>query len=639
MIKKYFLLLLTLSCLLINQTAFATDLIKIYQEALSCDPTYQQAVAQRLVDKQGVPINLALLLPSLTLQDTPSVMRSQFAGAQIEPIPGTVGALQPSNDTTRMNVYQLTLTQTVFNFAQISALAGARALSKQADATLNAATQDLITRVAKVYFAILQDEDNLIYTQAAKHFYNQQYDQVNQQYKVGLKTITDVYTAQASYENAVASYIQAANQLANDKENLRAITGRYYPSIAKLSDHFPLVTPHPQDIDAWTEISLRQNWSIKASQFAADSAMQNIHQQLANGNFPTINFQGIYNNTYSNDVGHSLLQPNGVSRTIERSAAFNLNLPIFSGGGGIASTTQAQYAYQKALEGVEFNVRQTINNTRQSYLGIIAGISKIEADRQAIKSSRSSLEGMQASYRVGTTTLVDVLNQQQKLLDAERNYSNDRYAFVNNLLALKKAAGTLSIRDVCDINTWLYESFGEADKEMLKIRRKYFESGRLTMYGPKHSITSNIQLVEAIPKAQTHKVHIIAIKNTDREINKSHAMVARTNNTHLIKTKIATATKHTPTTKKLVKMTSHKLASKKIMMAHKHSTHQKIIVGTTKKAVTKHIVATKKNNNVITHPIVGSKNVITPTTTIAAKTNPVSFKHKADHKVKYYAIV
>src|SRR4029077_20223180 len=125
------------------------------------------------------------------------------------------------------NGYNMTLnvSQTVFDFGQFSGLASAFALSRGADATLNAATQSLMLRVSQAYFNILKDQDNLIYIRSTRTAFAKQLDQVTQQYRVGLKTITDVYTARASYETSVANYIAAEATLATDRENLRAITG------------------------------------------------------------------------------------------------------------------------------------------------------------------------------------------------------------------------------------------------------------------------------------------------------------------------------------------------------------------------------------------------------------------------------
>ncbi|RDI41495.1 TolC family outer membrane protein [Aquicella lusitana] len=462
--KKRVLLLIALSSWQI--TASAADLIEVYQQALLSDPTYQQAVAQRLSTKEGVPISVSSLLPNLSVQAVPSVTRSGFAGSNFSVDANTGAPLSPRNNTARAYTLTLTVTQTVFDFSKFAGVAGAVATSKSADATLNASLQNLMTRVASAYFAVLRDEDNLSYNEAAKQAYAEQLDQVRQQYKVGLKTVTDVYTAQASYESAVASYIAAETTLANDRENLRVITGKYYPHLSKLSEAFPLVTPQPANMEAWVKTAILQNWSIKSSQYSVDSSRQSIRQQIA-GHLPTVNLQGTMDRLYENNINgyDSLTSRNGPGTQTDRAIALNINVPIFSGGGVVAQTNQAVYNYQSAEQQLEQTIRNTANTTRQSYLNIIAGISQIKADQQAIKSNISSLEGMEASYRVGTETLVNVLNQRQKLYQAQTQYATDRYAFVNNVLALKQAAGTLSFDDLRAINAWLIETQSHPDKK------------------------------------------------------------------------------------------------------------------------------------------------------------------------------
>ena len=134
-----------------------------------------------------------------------------------------------------------------------------------------------------------------------------------------------------------------------------------------------------------------------------------------------------------------------------------MNLPIISGGSVIANTSQATHSYQLAHEELEYAVRSTINETRQSFMNILAGVHKVTADKIAIKSNISSLEGLEASYQVGMETLVNVLNQQEKVVQTQSQYAKDRYEFVINILLLKQAAGTLSFEDLRAINTWLLE--------------------------------------------------------------------------------------------------------------------------------------------------------------------------------------
>lgn len=448
LMKKSLAILITLCGLSIAPIGYCANLVEAYQQALCSDPIYQQAISARLAIEQDVPITRSAFLPSAIITAVPSITKEKNTGR-------ITRLFSPAADTIHAYVLNLTMTQTVFNYAQFKAYTGAKATALQADASMNAAMQDLMLRVARAYFKVLLDEDNLAYSGANKAAFAKQLDQINQEYKVGLKTITDVYTAQASYDSSVAAYIAAETFLRNDKEDLRAITGCWYPSISKLSERFPLIKPHPMDREGWVATARRQNWSIRAAIFGVDAARENIKQQFA-GHLPTLNAQGIYNINYSHSVARSLSSPQGASKNRDATFQLNFALPIYQGGLVVAETRQARFNYQNAIQHLEQTVRATVTTARQNYMSIIAGIEQIQADRQTIKSSISSLNGLREGYQVGTQTLVDVLNQQQNVFRAQQQYAIDRYAYVINLLSLKNATGTLSQEDLIAINAWLY---------------------------------------------------------------------------------------------------------------------------------------------------------------------------------------
>lgn len=449
--------------LLFNSTTKAADLIEVFNQAFLCDQAYQQAIFQRLSDKEGVPISLSSLLPFAEAITTPYVTRGLSQGSN---------ATFFGYTTVRGYTFNLNLRQSIFDFAKISNLAGQISFSKQADAAINAALQDLMLRVAKAYFAVLNDEDNVRYNVSNKQSYAKQLEQVQEQYNVGLKTLTDVYTARAAYESSKASLTSALNTLADDKENLRVITGIYYPNLAKLSEKFPLVTPCPSDMEVWVRTALCQNWSIKAARYAANVARQAIKQQFA-GNLPTLEAQGNYQINYQRTITQTqqissqlpFFIPgfafNGSNKFSTATARVVLNVPLVQGGYVLASTRRAQWNYRIATSKLELQTRTTVNTARQSYLGIVSQISKVQSDIEAIKSSKSSLEGLEAAYQVGTETLVDVLNVQRLLFQNQTQYAADRYAYVNNLLELKAAAGTLSCQDLVVINSWLFRESDE----------------------------------------------------------------------------------------------------------------------------------------------------------------------------------
>jgi outer membrane protein len=329
-----------------------------------------------------------------------------------------------------------------------------------------------MTRVSSAYFAVLQDEENLAYADASKMAYQEQLEQSEEYLEVGLKTTTDVYTARASYDSAVARYITTKAQLANDRENLRVITGKYYAHLSTLRDDFPLVKPKPANIDKWVSTAQAQNWNIKANQYNADTTRAMVKQQYA-GHLPTVTLQGTMDRQYQQNINGypgTVDQRKGPNTQTDRGFALNMTLPLFEGGSVVAQTNQAIYNYKIAQQQLEQTVRSTLGTTRQSYMNVVAGISQLTADKEAIKSNISSLDGMETSYHVGAETLVNVLNQQQKLFEAQTQYAQDRYAYVNNLLALKQAAGTLSFDDLRALNAWLTDV--STVKKPQRIRRE-----------------------------------------------------------------------------------------------------------------------------------------------------------------------
>ena len=438
-----------------STSAHAADLLQVYRDALQSDPVYRQALAQQLSTAEGVPISLSSLLPNAGIVVTPFLSRTHASGSALSfsPLPG--GSASVGSSSARGYSMTLTLTQVVFDFGKFANLCGAKEIAKQAQATFNAAMQDLVLRVAAAYLAVLENEDNLRSARTTRTAFAKQLDQTSEQYKVGLKTTTDVHTARASYENSNAAYITTENDLANSKENLRVITGILYPTMASLSEKFPLISPQPSNIQAWVCTTEQQNWAIKAAQYAKAAAIDNIKQQRA-GHLPTLNVQGQYEVDYTRTFGqNSVIATAGSSQFHTGTVSMNLAIPLYQGGGVLAQTDKAKYDFEVASQKLEKQVRDATNLARQSYLGVISGISKIKADIQTVLSTQSSLEGMEAQYSVGTETLVNVLNQRQKVFEAQKQYAHDRYAYVNSLLALKKAAGTLSDEDLGAVNSWL----------------------------------------------------------------------------------------------------------------------------------------------------------------------------------------
>lgn len=424
------------------QQANAANLWQTYQQALVSDPTYKAAVSTEMSAAEAVPESFSTLLPQINFTgDAQGTQKSIYA--------------TPSKYTrhSRDYSYELKLTQKIFDFTNWQELASAKNSVKASKATFNAAAQSLMQRTASAYFAVLQSEEILRYTKANKQALYQQYMQAQQQYEVGVKTITDVYQARADYEASVSEYISAKNDLDNKFENLRVITGKLYKSLVPLKDNLPLVNPRPNNIDKWAATAVKQNWSLAAAHYTTLAAQDTIKAEQG-GHLPTVGVFAQYDKTF-----HNYFRNGGVVYNVGPSAGLEFSVPIFAGGGVNSAVRKAIADYETASHQQEVTRRSVVNNTRQAYLGVLTGISTIRSNRKAVTSSQSSLRGTQEEYKVGTQTMVDVLIAQKKLYDSQREYVNSRYDYVNGLINLKAAAGTLSANDLLKINGWLRSGF------------------------------------------------------------------------------------------------------------------------------------------------------------------------------------
>jgi outer membrane protein len=104
------------------------------------------------------------------------------------------------------------------------------------------------------------------------------------------------------------------------------------------------------------------------------------------------------------------------------------------------------------MDRYEQTKRSTIRQVRNAFHGTLAKQSSVQARKLAMVSAQSGLEATEAGYEVGTRTIVDVLNSQRSLYQAQRDYSQAKYDYFIQYLTLKRSAGILNEQDIANIN-------------------------------------------------------------------------------------------------------------------------------------------------------------------------------------------
>jgi outer membrane protein len=447
-------------------SAGAEDLIQIYQQARQADPTLAAADANKNATDEGVPQARSTLLPQINASyglsysdygsKAPSTNFTEDGAGNVILVPG----ITSTESKSRTRPGSVTLSQSLFNWGNITRLRAANAQAEGAQYTYDAASQDLLVRTATAYFGVLTAEDQLTFAQLNEKSLQKQLDQAEQKFQVGLSAITDVHVARAQHDAAVAQVITAANAVDTARESVTQIIGKTFGDLKKLRDPLPLEKPNPADAQAWVDLANQQNPSLAAAQKSVDAADYNISTQRS-GHLPTLSASLSRSDTpsWGSVNGSSGGSPYNIARnnglTTDTAIGVTLNIPIFSGGLVSSQARQAVFQRDAAQDQLELNRRTIVANTRNAYRAVISGISEVEATKSAVVSAQSALDATQAGFEVGTKTIVDVLISQSTLLSAQSSYSHARHQFVLSGLQLKEAAGVVATKDLEMVNALL----------------------------------------------------------------------------------------------------------------------------------------------------------------------------------------
>lgn len=433
-------LIISIACAASSSLAIAENLLSVYEQAKSNDPVVLKAQAQFNAAKEGITQARATLLPQISAFGSYTEYEKDFND--------NLGGDYQFEDSE----FGASLNMQLYHHDSWLRLDNAKKSAHRSDIHYQSAKQDLIVRVTEAYFNVLSAKDDLEFAEAERAAIERQLEQTKQRYSVGLTAVTAVHEAQAQYDNAVTQVIRSENNVYNAEEALRVITNVYPRNLHTLNTkRFSASRPIPDSANEWQQTAEAKNLDLIAQKISVDISKESINIATA-GHYPTLDLNGRYTTTDSDSV---LNRPITSRENDSQSIGITLTVPIYSGGATSSAVRQAQSNYVAASQDLAQTHRNVVRNARNSYNTVIATVSAIKALEQAVVSAESALKATEAGFEVGTRTIVDVLDSTRNLFNAKRNLSSTRYDYIQAILALKQAGGTISEKDLRDINQGL----------------------------------------------------------------------------------------------------------------------------------------------------------------------------------------
>jgi protease secretion system outer membrane protein len=304
--------------------------------------------------------------------------------------------------------------------------------------------QDLIVRLAAAYMDVRFAEDQLAITSSQMSSFAEQRLTNERLFEKGEGTRTEMLETQARFDLAEAQVIEARDNLTNARNVLASIVGEEVKLLNPLLEDFRVKPMQPPSFEEWKETALEQNPEIVSQRHAVEVARQEINKQRA-GHAPRVDLVGAINKSMSDNVLFVGLD------TFTRSIGVQVNVPMYAGGLVSAMTSQAASNHERAKAQLESRTHQILIELRRQFNLNLSSARRIDALVSSVNSRGILLEATRKSAIGGTRTNVDILNAKQQFFEATLELTQARYNYLLSYLRLRKAAGTVDIRDLQDV--------------------------------------------------------------------------------------------------------------------------------------------------------------------------------------------
>jgi outer membrane protein len=446
--------------LLLPQAAWSQTLSESLEAAYTNNPTITaQRAAVRVAD-EDVPLARAAGLP--TLDGTATYQENVLKGDQP---PGAF-----VSDPDRQLVGSINATVPLITFGAVrNSIAAAEARVEASRMGLRSTEAELFTAVVGSYMDVLRDEAVVQLNRRNAEVMRFTLRETMERQNAGERGPTDVAQAEARVALAESQLETAQARLISSREAYIRLVG-LPPGTLVQPPPLPQMPSNPQDAVAMAAEHNPQLLAAKAERLAAARDVGAAEGEL----YPRFNAIGGLNHY---DYLGSLDPGTGPRNGDQGTTAFigaQLRVPIFQGGRLSAQFRQAQARHSLAIERVLDAERTVVADSRSAFATWQASQRVIDSAQRGVDANQRVLAGLRAEVTAGLRPLLDRLNAEQELLNAEVTMVTARRDAYVAGFALLAAMGRAEAQDLNFDTAVLYDPMVHYEE----VRERVFQFER-----------------------------------------------------------------------------------------------------------------------------------------------------------------
>ena len=383
----------------------------------------------------------------------PSIIGNADAGWQAT----NSGPPSITDGRTRPHGYSVSLNQQLFRgFRTINTVREAEALVRAGRESLRLIEQQVLLSAVTAYVDVVRDQAIVRLRENNVKVLTRELRATNDRRAVGEVTKTDVAQARARRAGAVSAYDAA-------RAALKASRARYQQFIGhiprRVHDAFPITRLEPRSQPVAVQIGLTENPNIVASLYREQAARHAVDRILGE-KLPSLSVEALYARRFQ------------TSRLTDRSESASvvgrLTVPFYQGGEVDARVRQAKHTHVSRLQEVKQARTETKSTIITSWSQLIAARAQLQSDRSQVQANQIALTGVREEERFGQRTLLDVLNAEQELLNAQVSLVGTKRDLVVASYTLVAAIGRLNA-----VELGLTGKVYDARVHYQKVRKKW----------------------------------------------------------------------------------------------------------------------------------------------------------------------
>jgi outer membrane protein len=400
-------------------------------KAYNANPTLTGARAQQRATDETYVIQRA--------QGSPTLQANATFGENILIPPGQV--------TTVKRSLQSNLQLNVPIYQGGAVLNNVRAADQRVQAgqeTLRATESSVFSQVVAAYNDVIRDQAIVELNRANVRQLEVNLTATRDRFEVGDLTRTDVAQSEARLQ-------LARGDLRNAESNLIASRERYVQLVGDVPVDLappPPLPNLPETPDQAVAVAIRENPDLLAANRNRRAARFDVYAADAN-RLPRLSAVGQgQSQNFLNSVQSTIPGLNLPNQQTSASVGLQASFPIYQGGGPSAQVRQAQARQSQAFEREIEVERSVIQQTRAAFASWRASQDVIRSAEAAVQANTLSLEGVRAENSVGNRTIIEILNAEQELLNAQVQLVTARRNAYVAAFTLLAAMGQAEARDL-----------------------------------------------------------------------------------------------------------------------------------------------------------------------------------------------